>query len=223
MKDFFARQRVLFSKEAQERLSQSSILVAGVGGLGCVAAEALARFGVGTLYLVDPAVVDPPDLNRQIFFTQEDLGRLKVEAAAEKLRSIFDHLRVYSWPKRIDQDFVFPHDISGVIDALDHWPSRFLLDALCARARVFMVHAGLSGFFGQVTSIWSGKSPSLGEIFVGASDEPHPPATVSTCLVLGALQALEAVKLLLGWSENLLGRLLLMDLRDYSFEILPLA
>ncbi len=223
MRDFWARQKALFSEEDQARLRQSAFLVAGVGGLGCVVAEALARFGVGTLYLVDPARIDPPDLNRQILFVQKDLGRLKVRVAAERLGQIFPHLRIHVLAKSITADFSLPKDIVGAVDALDQWTSRFILNDLCAAREIFLVHAGLKGLFGQVTTVWPGKTPSLRDIFQGATDESHPPATVSTCLVLGALQALEAVKVFLGWEDNLLGRLLLVDLRDYSFEILSLA
>ena len=223
MREIFARQEVLLPPGAQERLAQSTILIAGLGGLGCVVAEALARFGVGTLYLLDDAYVDPPDLHRQILYTKEDLGRAKVEVAAERLRAVWPGLSVVPLKERLGSGFALPEGLSGVVDALDNWASRFILERLCEEKRLFLVHAGLTGLFGQITSILPGKTPRLAEIFAGAKEEKTPPATASICFVLGAIQALEVVKLLLGLPETLVGRLLLVDLWRYQFELLPLG
>ena len=219
MKIVFSRQESLLPPGAQEKLAEASLLVAGLGGLGCVVAEALARLGVGTLYLLDNSRVDLPDLNRQIFYTVEDLGRPKVEVAAERLERLLPGLKVNPLGAEIRPGFTLPDEISGAIDALDNWTSRFILEETCWQKGIFLVHAGLNGLFGQITSLVPGKSPRLSEIFAGTRDVESPPVVIPICLVLGAIQALEAVKLLLGVPETLVGKLLLVDLTEYSFHL----
>jgi len=223
LKEIFARQQALIPPKDQDRLKDSSLLVAGVGGLGCVAAEILVRSGVGSLYLLDHKVVDAPDLNRQILYTRDDLGQPKVEAACKRLKAIRPEVEIFPLKRPLEAGFVLPPQIVGVIDALDNWSSRFLLDTLCQERGCFLVHAGLDGFFGQVTSIIPGKTPRLSEIFAGAKEEKTVPATAFICFFLGAIQALEAIKLILDWPDTLAGRLLIVDLSLYRWEILPLA
>ncbi len=223
MNSIFSRQEKLFPPGAQEKLSRSAILIAGLGGLGCVVAEALARLGVGTLYLVDEDRVDPPGLNRQIFYRWPDIGRPKVEVAAEWLQSLRPGLRVIPLPTSLTPSFPWPEDLSGVVDALDNWASRFLLEDFCETRGLFRVHAGLFGLFGQVTTLVPGKTPRLRDLFAGVQEAPSPPpVAVPICMVLGAIQALETVKILLDIPDNLVGKLLLVDLRDYRFELVEI-
>jgi len=222
LREVFFRQISLLPPGAQEILAEKSLLVAGLGGLGCVVAEALARLGVGTLYLLDSGRVDPPDLNRQILYTWEDLGRPKAEVAAERLGRLFPGLKVYPLGTEIRPGFALPEGVSGAVDALDNWASRFLLEEACWQKRIFLVHAGLNGLFGQVTSLVPGRTPRLSEIFAGARDTEPPPVAIPICLTLGAIQALEAVKLLLGLPGTLVGKLLLVDLVEYRFHLEPL-
>ena len=102
--DIFARNVLHWGEATQQTVADSCVLVAGVGGLGCAVAELLARAGVGTLLLVDSGVIDPPDLNRQILYTAAELGRPKIEVAAEKLAAIHQHTTIVTLPMRLEDD-----------------------------------------------------------------------------------------------------------------------
>ena len=224
MKDsIWARQKGLFTPEEEARLRAASVLVAGLGGLGSFVAEGLARLGVGGLVLVDPDRVNPSDLNRQILYTAEDIGAFKVEVAKERLLRVRDDLRVEAWVKRITSESSLPPKVDVVVDALDNWEGRFALDALAKEAGLPLVHAGLSGTFGQVTSILPGSPVRLKEIFSGAKEEESPQVSYPICAVLGAIQVEECAKIICGREETLAGRLLLVDLSDYTFELIPLV
>ncbi len=220
---FFARQAAIWGLEGQEELARARLLIVGLGGLGAAAAEILVRLGVGGLYLMDSGRIDPPDLNRQILYTAEDIGRKKVEAARERLSRIRPGVDLHSIPEVLTPATRFPKDICGVIDGLDSFADRFLLDELCQRSGYFLIHAGLSGLYGQVTTLLPGTTPRLPEIFAGAGEpEKPPPAAAPICLTLASIQAVEAVKQILGIEGTLAGRLLLVDLSDYRMEVVPL-
>ncbi|WP_022852565.1 HesA/MoeB/ThiF family protein [Thermodesulfatator atlanticus] len=220
--NIFERQKGIFTNEEMARLRASTILVAGLGGLGSFVAEGLVRLGIGGLILVDDDRVSDSDLNRQILYTAEDLGEFKARAARKRLLAIRDDIWLDAWVQRITPKFDIPNKVNGVVDALDNWESRFVLEEICQKKNKFLVHAGLSGVCGQLTSIVPGKTPRLSEIFKGAKDE-SPAAFFSICAVLGALQVYETAKLLCQHEDTLAGKLLLVDLKTYGFEIVPLA
>ncbi len=222
IEEVFSRQLALFPEGFLKVLREKAVLVAGLGGLGCSAAESLARLGIGKLYLLDHDTVDLPALNRQIFYSYKDVGRPKTEVAAERLKDLLPDLEVVPIRKELDETFELPEDVSAVVDAFDNWRSRFLLEKICAKKGVFFVHAGIYGLFGQVTTIVPDETPSLSEVFKGAQERYRPPVAVPICMTLGTIQALEVVKNLLNIKENLAGKLLVIDLLTYTFELIPL-
>lgn len=203
-------------------LRNSSLLVAGVGGLGATVSELLVRLGVGKLYLVDSGLVDEPDLNRQILYDKDDIGKRKVDSAIRKLSRMTSETKLEGMFMDIrDEGFKLPEDISGILDCLDNWGSRLRLESLAAEREVFLVHGGVKEMYGQVTTIFRPETPSLREIFGELKEERafqvYPPLVVN----IASLQAWEAVNALLG-RPRLLGKLLILDLSVPSLEVLPL-
>lgn len=204
-------------------LAQARVLVVGAGGLGCPASLALAAGGVRSLTLVDPDRVDVTNLHRQLWHRPADLGRWKVESAAQGLLRAFPPLRVQALAQRVDADsapaLFAAHDL--VVDATDGMATKFLLSDVAKVARVPLVYGGVLRMQGQAMRI-EPEGPCLRCLF----EELPDPETVPTCAqagvlgamagVVGSIQALEALKLVGGVGEPLLDRMLQIDGRDMS-------
>lgn len=191
------RQGRVWGRERLDALRAAHVVVLGVGGLGCVAAEQLARSGVGELTLVDRGAVDEPDLGRQILYTRADLGRPKAVAAAERLRAVRADLVVHAV---VDDVTRFASGAwggaRGAVDCLDTFAARFAVEALLPPG-LFLVHGGIRGECGQVLTLVGGGR-RLAELFCGAeqgtADGPEPvPVVPALCAVVGAMQAQTAL------------------------------
>ena len=216
--------------EGQGRLKAARVLVVGTGGLGSPLGLYLAAAGVGTLGLVDFDRVDESNLQRQVLFGQADLGRPKVEAAAERLAGINPHIRIVTHPTRIDStnalDLIAGYDL--VVDGSDNFPTRYLVNDACVLAGKADVYGSIFRFEGQVAVFWGARGPCYRCLF----PEPPPPGLVPSCAeggvlgvlpgIIGALQANEALKLILGVGEPLIGRLVLFDALALDFRELKL-
>lgn len=223
--DFFSRQMKVVGSKGQEKIRRASVMVAGMGGLGTNVSMHLVRAGMGTLHLVDNGLLDPPDLNRQILYTREDLGRPKVVLAKEKLEGLGMVSRIIAHQQRIDQDFILPDGITGVIDCMDNFPARYILDSLIVPRKIFLVHGGIHDLYGQMTTIMPGETGSLAELFSsseGGHDGPIPVIGAVPAMV-ASLQALEAIKLICGLPNTLKNRLLFIDLSTYQFKTIDLG
>jgi len=218
----FSRQASLLGEECQERLFNSSVFVAGVGALGCVVAELLVRAGIGTLWLTDFATVDPPDLNRQLLYTSEDLGKKKVFIAKEKLKRINPSANIFPIDAKIKSGFELPEKLDVVVDCLDNFESRFFLEELAWKRGIPLVHGGISRFFGQVTVVIPGETKRLSEVFKGAKDESHVPVVGYVPVVVGALQVHQVLNLLCN-KPTLTNKLLILDLASLSIEEINLT
>ncbi len=204
--------------EGQSKLLASRVLVVGLGGLGSPVALYLAAAGVGTLGLLDDDRVALSNLQRQVLYAEEDLGRLKVEAARRRLQAMNRDLRVIAHPVRLTADnaeeILRGYDV--VVGGADNFPTRYLLSDACVLLGKPLVDGSVLGFTGQVTTFLPGKG-----CYRCLFPAPPPPGAVPNCAeagVLGAmvgqvgsLQAMETLKLLMGLGEPLSGRLLLMD------------
>ncbi len=203
----------------QSRLAESSVLIVGAGGLGSPCAYYLAAVGVGRLGIVDADAVDLSNLQRQILHATPDLGRPKVESAKERLSALNPDVRIDAIQQRVTRDNVLalmePYDL--VVDASDNFATKYLLNDACVMAGKRLVHAGILGMSGQCMAIVPGESACLRCAF----PEPPPRGSLATpkeagvlgsvAGAVGAVQATEAVKLLLGIGEALVGRLLTHD------------
>ena len=220
----YARHVVLeeVGEEGQIKLLQSKVLVVGAGGLGSPVLMYLAAAGVGTLGVVDDDVVDITNLQRQVVHGTEDIDRLKVDSAADRLESINPEVEVRKHPFRLVPENVLEligeYDI--VLDGSDNFDTRYMINDACYLTKTPLVSAALLRFEGQLTTIKTyeeGDGPCYRCIF------PHPPVPglVPRCEqagifgsiagVLGTLQATETLKELLGLGRSLSGRLILYD------------
>lgn len=203
----------------QERLLASRVLLVGAGGLGSPAALYLAAAGVGTLGIVDPDVVEESNLQRQVLHDREGLGRLKVESAAEAIGRLNPDVTVVPYPVRLGAgnvlDLMSGYDL--VVDGADNFPTRYLMNDAALHLRLPLVHGSVFRFEGQVTVFLPYQGPCYRCLF----PEPPPPGLSPSCAeagvlgvlpgIIGSIQAAEALKLLLGIGEPLVGRLLSYD------------
>lgn len=212
--------------EGQSKLKASSVLVVGVGGLGVPAAVQLASAGVGRLGLIDGDVVEASNLQRQFIFTEADVGRKKVEVAGERLRQINPNVHVAPYDVKLDSgnalDFIGDYDI--VIDATDNLPARYLISDACVLLSKPDVYASAQAFDGQVSVFY----PPFGPCYRCLYPHPPPPESVKSCedtgvmsavpAVLGTLQAVQAMDFILQKGSALVGRLLVFNALESSFD-----
>ena len=220
-----------FGPGAQEKLKHGRVLVIGAGGLGCPALLYLAAAGVGRLVIVDADRVDVSNLQRQILYTGEDAGQLKVEAAALRLRALNPFIEVVPCAERFTranaQALVQECDV--VVDGSDNFATRYLVNDACVIAKKPFVYGAIQGFEGQASVFnWQG-GPTYRCLF----PEPPEPDTVPNCTeagvlgvlpgLIGTIQATEAIKLLTGIGESLSGRLLLWDALTMTTRMVTLV
>lgn len=208
--------------EGQERLKASKVAVVGLGGLGCPASIYLTAAGIGTLVLIDDERYELSNLNRQVLGWSEDVGRLKAESAAEKLRALNPHVNVEIISERVDEGNAAEvlSDSDAVVDALDNWSTRFLLNRVCVEQGKPLIHAGIRGFYGQALTIIPGEGPCLRCLLPETPPEvPHFSVIGTTPGLFAMIQAMETFKILLGIGEPLVRRMLLFDGLDTSFTM----
>nr|WP_277998200.1 sulfur carrier protein ThiS [Zhaonella formicivorans] len=205
--------------KGQQKLLAGSVLIVGAGGLGSPAAYYLAAAGVGRIGIVDFDRVDLSNLQRQIVHTTADVGRLKAESAAEKLRAINPDVKVevYTEPLSSNNAVGIIAQYDFVIDGTDNFPAKFLVNDACYFARKPFSHAGILRFAGQTITVLPGETTCYRCIF----PSPPPPNAVPSCAqagvlgvlggVMGTIQATEALKYLLGTGDLLTNRLLTYD------------
>lgn len=205
--------------KGQERLLQSKVLIIGAGGLGAPAALYLAAAGVGTIGLVDGDSVDVSNLQRQIIHFTGDVGIAKVDSAREKIKQLNPDVKVKTHRKMLTsgniKDVIADYDF--IIDGTDNFPAKFLINDACVLAGKPYSHAGILRFNGQTITVLPGKSACYRCLF----KEPPPPGAVPTCSqagvigamagIIGTMQALEAIKYLLGLEDLLTDRLLVFE------------
>ena len=210
----------------QRKLLESSVLLIGAGGLGSPAAYYLGAAGVGTLGIVDSDVVDTTNLQRQILHDTARIGRPKVDSARETLTKLNPDIRVVGYQERLTSENVdrILADYDVIVDGADNFPTRYLVNDASIKHRKPVVHGSIFRFEGQVTVFAPFEGPCYRCLF----HEPPPPELAPSCAeagvlgvlpgIIGSLQANEALKLLLGIGEPLIGRLLLFDALDTSFR-----
>jgi len=216
--------------EGQATLLDSAVLVVGAGGLGSPVIQYLAAAGVGRLGIADADSVERSNLQRQVIHGDDDVGRGKVDSAADFVGALNPDVTVDRHPVRVDPDNAadLVADYDAVVDASDNFPTRFLLNDTCVLDDTPLSHGAIYRFEGQATTVTGGQ-PCYRCLFPQAPPEGAVPdcATAGVLGVLpgvvGAIQATETVKLLLGEGETLSGRLLVYDAGDMTTEEVPVA
>lgn len=221
----YDRQLPCLGTEGQARLEAAHIIVAGAGGLGSPVAIYLAAAGVGRLTLVDRDTVDRTNLNRQVLHADRDIGRPKVESAAEKLRAQNPDITVVAICASIDEGNTagLVGGVDIIIDATDNFPVRYILNRAAINARVPLIHGAVRGFDGQATTIIPGRTACFECIFpVAPPAEGAPPIIGTTAGIIGLIQANEATRYITGIGDLLLDRLLIWDGRAATMAVLPI-
>ena len=213
-----------FGEEGQRRLRQAHVLVAGVGGLGSPAAIYLACAGVGRLTIVDSDAVELSNLNRQILHGEGDIGEQKVFSAARKLAGLNSTVAINPVAARITAENL-PGLLPGVnvvVDCLDNMATRFILNEACFRAGIPLIHGGISGTLGEITTIIPGQTPCLACMFPRPVEGKRP-FPVFGCLpaLIASLQVMEVIKLLAGFGELLTGKMLYANMQIMEFMTVP--
>ncbi len=212
--------------EGQQKLLGARVLLLGAGGLGSPAALYLAAAGVGTLGIIDMDVVDESNLQRQILHNMDRIGERKVDSAKKTLTAINPDVDVVTYDMRLDAgnvvDLLSQFDV--VIDGADNFPSRYLLNDASLKTNTPVVHGSIFRFEGQATVF----KPFDGPCYRCMIPEPPPAELAPSCAeagvlgvlpgIIGSIQALEAIKLILGIGDDLSGRLLAYDSLEQSFR-----
>jgi adenylyltransferase/sulfurtransferase len=209
----YKRQMMLFGDEGQERLKKAHIFIAGAGGLGSPVSLYLAVAGVGTIIIVDTDVIDRTNLNRQILHFDRDIGKKKTASAEEKLQEINPDITIHAIDAKIDETNAtkLVGRADGIVDAMDNYPTRYLLNEVAIAKEIPLFHGGIRGFYGQATTIIPGTTPCLKCIFPKPPPQEVFPVVGATAGFIGTVQANEVLKYLLGIGELLTGRLFIWD------------
>ncbi len=217
--------------KGQKKLLNAKVLIIGAGGLGAPAALYLAAAGVGTIGIVDADEVDLSNLQRQVIHTTDDVGKAKVKSAAETMQAINPDVTVKTYRTFVDSgnilDLIEEYDF--VIDGTDNFPAKFLINDACVMAKKPFSHAGIIRFKGQLMTYVPKEGPCYRCVF----ENPPPKDAVPTCKqagvigamggVIGSLQAMEAIKYIIGQGDLLTGKLLTYDALSMNFRSIKLA
>ena len=208
-----------FGEEGQSKLKGSHAVIMGIGGLGCASATYLTAAGVGHITLVDFDIVELSDLNRQILYWEEDIGEKKVAIAQKKLSQLNPLIQITPVFSKITEENVLSI-IDGaqvVVDGLDNVATRLAVNAACVKNKIPYIYGGVSRLRGMVTTIIPGETPCL------ACFSPQGVGGLGvlgvTPAIIANLQALEAIKLLIGHSPSLAGKLLSFNGDDMKFQV----
>ena len=216
--------------KGQKKLLNASVLIIGAGGLGAPAALYLAAAGVGTIGIVDADEVDLSNLQRQVIHTTNDVGKAKVKSAAETMEAINPDVTVKTYRTFVDSTNIMDliKDYDFIIDGTDNFPAKFLINDACVMAGKPFSHAGIIRFKGQLMTYVPGEGPCYRCVF----KNPPPKDAVPTCKqagvigamggVIGSLQAMEAIKYIIGKGELLTGKLLTYDALKMEFHTIKL-
>jgi sulfur-carrier protein adenylyltransferase/sulfurtransferase len=216
--------------EGQRKLKAACVLIVGSGGLGSPVALYLAAAGIGRIGLVDYDVVDRTNLQRQVIHGTSTVGKLKVESARDRLLDLNPDIRVDIFNEVFTSENAMgiAESYDLIIDCSDNFPTRYLTNDLCVLTGKPNVYGSVYRFEGQVSVFDARKGPCYRCLF----PDPPPPGLVPSCAesgvmgilpgTIGTLQATEAIKLILGTGESLIGKLLLYNAQDMSFEFVKL-
>lgn len=216
--------------EGQEKLKASRVLIVGAGGLGSPAALYLAAAGVGRIGVVDFDAVDESNLQRQILHSTNDVGRAKVESARERINSLNPHVHVETYQAHLSSgnamEIIKAYDV--VVDGTDNFPTRYLVNDACVLIKKPNVYGSIFRFEGQVSVFSASNGPCYRCLY----SAPPPVGLVPNCAeagvlgvlpgIIGAIQAAETLKILMGIGSSLVGRLLLVDALAMQFREMKL-
>lgn len=225
-----------FNIDGQQKLKNAHVLVVGTGGLGSPLLLYLAAAGVGTIGLVDFDTIDESNLQRQVLFTTEDVGKLKVEVAAEKLQKLNPYIKVIAHNLHLTSEnaleVIQKYDL--VADGTDNFPTRYLVNDACVLLGKPLIYASIYRFEGQVSVFnYPLEDGEFGPNYRDLFPEPPPPELVPSCAeggvlgvlpgMIGSMQANEVIKVVAKIGKPLVGRLLLFDALNFETQIIQFS
>lgn len=211
-----------------EKLRKAKVCVVGVGGIGNPVVTQLTAMGIGKLKIVDRDIIEISNLHRQHLYTEEDIGRVKVEAAKARLEKINSSVQIEALPNSVTkytaENIVKGFDI--VVDALDSIDARYALNDACIKLNIPLIYAGALGMLGSICTIIPNKTACLRCIFPALAEDDMPTCSTegvhpSILYLVGGIQVSEVVKIVLGERPTLENKLLYIDLNDLSLEKVP--
>ena len=226
----FSRQLILkdIGATGQKKILSSKVLVVGVGGLGCPAAENLVRAGIGTIGLIDNDVVNLSNIHRQSLFSSKDVKKLKVNVAEKKLKEINPHTKIKTYKTKLSQDNIekIIKNYELIIDGSDNFKTKFLINDYCIKLKKKLVTGAISKFDGHIFTFdfKDKKTVSLKNFYQEkeVSDDilncEFEGVLGTTATIVGAAQANEALKLIMQIGKNLKNQILIIDLLNLSFR-----
>ena len=217
----YARQMIIsgWGEATQRKLKASRVFIAGAGGLGSPVSFNLAVAGIGHIRICDFDTPELSNLNRQFLHDDSRIGMNKAESAKLSLARLNPNIQIEAVPEKIDETNVdrLVGDADLIMDCMDNYPTRFVLNACAVRKRIPMVHGSIWGFEGRVTFIQPPETACLACIFKSAPPREVFPVLGATPGIAGTIQAMEAIKYLAGVGSLLKGRLLCCDFLEMKF------
>lgn len=225
-----------FNIEGQRKLKQAKVLIVGTGGLGAPLLQYLSAAGVGTIGIVDFDVVEPSNLQRQVLFTLEDVGKPKVQAAKERIESQNPYINITTYNVALTSenalDIIKDYDV--VADGTDNFPTRYLVNDACVILNKVNIYASIFRFEGQLSVFnYTDKDGVVGPNYRDLFPTPPPPGLVPSCAeggvlgvlpgILGSLQANEVIKVITGLGDPLSGRFFTIDALGFETRTLKLG
>ena len=231
-KEFYSRQTIMkeLGEKGQHRLSQSKVVVVGSGGLGTVSSLYLALAGVGCVRLIDQDTIEMQNLHRQILYTSADLHYPKAEVAAKRLQELNPLIETEAFTENVNASNVerFLNGVDCVVDGLDNMVTRYLVNRTCVKLKIPYVFGAAIGIEGNLSVFAPPETGCLECLMPNLSDNDLLTCSTrgvigATPGVIGALQAMETIKLLAGVGQTLKGKLLVCDFSDMDFTTIDIS
>lgn len=218
----YHRQMIMdgWGERGQEKLKKSTVFIAGAGGLGSPVAIYLAAAGVGKLRICDFDTLEISNLNRQILHTHTRIGKYKALSAKTTLKRINPHIEIEAFYKEIKEDNIaeLADNCQVLVDCLDNFPTRYVLNKFAIEKRLVLVHGSIWGWEGRLTTVHFPHTPCLSCVFPASPPPGVFPVVGVTPGIIGCLQAAEVIKSLLGMGDNLYNQLLTFSGTEMNFK-----
>lgn len=216
-------------EEGQSKLRQSKVLIVGVGGLGSPIALYLAGAGVGTIGLADDDVVSMTNLQRQVLYSESELGKPKAECAQRRLSDLNGEIEIHAHPTRLTdenaEELISPYDL--IVDGCDNFRTRYLINDVCRKLGKVYVFGAINGFEGQVSVFLPQNKADYRTLYPNEKELLTMPAPSKgvvgvTPAIVGSVEANEVIKIICGFGDSLAGKLWTIDLRTMQTHIISL-
>ena len=215
-----------FNLKSQQKIEKSRVGLVGVGGVGNIVAYYLGAAGIGWLKIIDFDIIEESNLNRQLLYREEDINSYKVIIAKKRLEQINPSVRISEVNDKVSADNIQKHlrDVDVVVEAVDNFSTRNLLNKFCCDNEIPFVHAGVQGFQGQVLSVNPKKSACFECIFPNIRDSGRNffPILGPAAGFTGTLGASEVLKIVTGWGKPLYNKMWVFDIKNCISQVVPI-